>query len=305
VGQTGKNYYVAIKSEPVSIGVPDVTVTGAAKMRLNAITAPHLGQALITPGEIRSDLKTSIPRLGTQAGDATLVADLRPTEHDSWLEASLRGTWATNTLVIGSTRRSYTLETYEADIDTTVLSKGVRFGGIHITGAPDEPVRIEYPIAFIKQAVLTGASAPYYTTPSLTTTEMMVATDAAITIDASPVVDLTAFDLTISNGINLAKVVGTPYSPDVYEGAFTISGTLSMLRSSAVRQTAYLAGTTFALVLTFSVPGSASTLAFTFPTLLASDFSLPLGNDGPAVVTLPVVGGVVGSAEMISIVRVP
>jgi hypothetical protein len=94
---------------------------------------------------------------------------------------------------------------------------------------------------------------------------MMVCTDAAITIDASPVLDLTAFDLTISNGINLAKVVGSPYSPDVYEGAFTITGTLSALRSSAARQSAYLAGTTFALVLTFSVPGSASTLAFTLP----------------------------------------
>jgi hypothetical protein len=74
-----------------------------------------------------------MPRLGTQAGDATLVADLRPTEHDPYLEAALRGTWASNVLVTGSTRRSYTLETYETDIDTTVLSKGVRFGGFHLT----------------------------------------------------------------------------------------------------------------------------------------------------------------------------
>jgi hypothetical protein len=305
LGQTGKNYYVAIKAEPVSIGVPDVTVTGAAKMRLNAITAPHLAQALIAPREIRSDLKTSMPRLGTQAGDATLSADLRPTEHDPYLEAALRSTWASNVLVTGSTRRSYSTELYETDIDTTTLSKGMRFGGFHLRGAPDEPALIEYPVAFIKQSVLTGASAPFYTTPTLGTTEMMVCTDAAITIDASPVLDMTAFDLTLSNGISLAKVVGSPYSPDVYEGAFTISGTLSVLRSSAARQSAYLAGTAFALVLTFSVPGAASTLAFTFPNILATDFSLPLGNDGPAVATIPVMGGVVGAAEMISITRVP
>jgi hypothetical protein len=305
MGQTGKNYYFAIKAEPVSIGTPDATVTGAAKMRLNAITAPHLGQALIMPGEIRADGKTNLPRLGTQAGDGTLVADLRPTEHDPYLEASLRGTWAANVLVPGLTRRSYTGEITEVDIDTSTLSKGIRFGGFHLTGAPDEPCHIEYPIAFIKQSIVTGASSPFYTTPSVGTTEMMVATDAAITIDASPVLDLTSFDLTVSNGLQLAKVVGSPYSPDVYESNFTISGTLTALRTTAARQSAYLAGTPFALVLTFSVPGAASTLAFTFPNLLATDFTLPLGNDGPAVATINVAGGVVGASEMISITRVP
>jgi len=304
MGQTGKNYYVAIKAEPVSIGVPDVTVTGAAKMRLNAFTAPHLAQALITPGEIRSDRRTNLPRLGTQAGDATLPADLRFTEHDSYLEAALGGTWATNVLVAGLTRRSYTAETYETDIDTSVLSKGMRFGGLHLTGAPDEPCHIEYPVAFIKQAVLGTGASPFYTSPTLTTNEMMVATDAAITIDAAPVLDMTAFDLTVNNGLQLAKVIGTPYSPDVYEGALTVSGTISVLRSSAARQSAYLAGTPFALVLTFIDPAGKQ-MIFTFANIIATDFSLPLGNDGPAVATIPIMGGVVGASEMVSITRVP
>lgn len=303
MGQTGKNYYVAIKAEPVSIGTPDVTVTGAAKMRLNAMTTPHLAQALIDPREIRSDRRTNLPRLGTQAGDVTFPSDLRFGEPDAYLEAALLGTYASDVLVIGSTRRSYTAEVREVDIGQSVLSNGLRFGGFHLAGAPDEPALLEFPAMFIKQSV-PAAGAAFYTTPSLGTTEMMVATDAAITIDGSPVLDLTSFDLSVNNGLSLAKVVGSPYSPDVYEGNFSVTGTITALRSSAARQAAYLAGTPFELVLLFSDPAG-NTMEFAFPNLLASDFSLPLGNDGPAVASIPVVGGVVGAEEMVQITRNP
>lgn len=298
-----QNYYFAIKAEPVSIGVPDVTVTGAAKMRLNPFTAPELAQALIEPGEIRSDGKTAMPRLGTKSGTATLPADLRYTEHDPYLEAAVRGTWATDTLVPGITRRSYTGELYEQDLDGSVLSKGMRFGGLRLSGAPDEPVHIEYPVMFIDQAVLASGSSPFYTTPSLTTTDYMVATDAVIEIDGSPVLDLTSFDFTLDNGLSLAKVVGSKLSPDVYENNLRVTGSLSALRSSTARHSAYLAGTPFAFVLTCEDPDG-NQMIFTFPNLLTTGLSLPLGNQGPPIQTLPVVGGVVGTDEMFQIDRV-
>lgn len=299
-----QNYYVAIKAEPVSIGVPDATVTGAAKMRLNALTAPELAQALITPGEVRSDGRTALPRLGTKSGTATLPADLYYTEHDAFLQAAVRGTYATDTLVPGTTRRSYTIETYEQDIDTSVLSKGFRFGGFRFSGVPDEAVHIEYPGMFIDQAVLGTGASPFYTTPSLGTTEYMVATDATISVDGSPVLDLTGFDMTFDNGLQLAKVVGSKLSPNVYEDNAKITGTLSAIRSSAARQSAYLAGTPFELVVTCSDPAG-NQMVFTWPNLLASGFTLPLGNAGPSIISMPVVGGVVGSDEMLQIVRVP
>lgn len=297
-----QNYYVAIKAEPVSIGVPDVTVTGAAKMRLNAFTAPELAQALINPGEIRSDGKTSLPRLGSKSGTATLPADLRYTEHDAYLSAAVRGTYATDTLLPGTTKRSYTVEVYEQGIDTSVLSKGFRFGGFRISGAPDEPIHIEYPGMFLDQAVLATGASPFYTTPSLGTTDYMVVTDCVITIDAVPVLNLSSFDMTFDNGLSLAKVVGSALSPDVYDDNAKITGTLSAIRSSAARQSAYLAGTPFAFVVTAEDPAG-NQMTFTWANLLYTNHSLPLGNAGPPVATLPVVGGVVGASEMLQIDR--
>jgi hypothetical protein len=298
-----QNYYVAIKAEPVSIGVPDATVTGAAKMRLNALTAPELAQALINPGEIRSDGKTPLPRLGSKSGTATLPADLRYTEHDPYLEAAVRSTWATDTLVSGVTKRSYTIETYEQDIDTSVLSKGFRFGGFRISGAPDEPVHIEYPGMFIDQAVLGTGASPFYTSPTLGTTDYMVVTDCVIEVDSVPVLDLTSFDFTFDNGLSLQKVVGSKLSPNVYADNSKITGSISALRTSAARQSAYLAGTQFAFVVTCEDPDG-NQMVFTFPNVLGTNHSLPLGNAGPPVVSIPVVGGVVGTDEMVQIDRV-
>lgn len=298
-----QNYYVAIKAEPVSIGVPPVTVTGAAKMRLNALTAPELAQALINPGEIRSDGDSPLPRLGSHSGTATLPADLRYTEHDSYLEAALRGTWATDTLVPGITRRSYTIETYEQDIDTSVLSKGWRFGGLRISGAPDEPVHIEYPGMFITQAVLGTGASPFYTSPTLTTTDYMVVTDCVIEVDSVAVLDLTSFDFTVDNGLSLAKVVGSKLSPNNYEENRKITGTMSALRTSAARQSAYIANTAFSFVVTCEDPAG-NQMIFTFPNLLASGFSLPMGNAGPPVASIPVVGGVTGADVSMQVDRV-
>lgn len=299
-----QNYYVAAKLEPGAIGTPDVTVTGAAKMRLNEFTQPEFAQALINPGEIMSTGQSPMPRLGTVEARATLPADLRYTEHDPYLEAALRGTYASDVLVPGITRRSYTIEVYEQDLDASVRTDGFRFGGFRLSGAPDEPVRIEYNGLGIKQVVLASGASPFFTTPSITTTDYMVATDCVITQDASPVLDLTSFDFTFDNGLSIAKVVGSKYSPDVYESNLGLTGSLSALRSSTARQSAYIAGTPFEVVITCEDPAG-NQIVFTFPNLLATGFTLPMGNQGPPVTTLPVVGGVVGAENMVEIERVP
>lgn len=305
-----KNYYAAIKRE-TTVGVVPSVVTGAKKLRLNAFTVPELAQAIINDPEIRSDGRTSMPEFGTRSGATTLPSALRYTEHDDMLEAAMGSTWQIGVPGVGIdrltpaiTEYTHTLEVYETSLGVSTLSKGAMVGGFRLRGAPDEAGLLEYPVMFIDQEVRTAGAAPFYTTPTATTTGMMTANRAAITIDGSPVLDLTGFDLSSLIPLSLAKVVGSNLSPKVYRENMTLSGTLSALRSSAARQSAYLANTVFALVIVFSdVVGN--TMTFTYPSLAFSGHSLPLGGDGPPVVSLPVVGGVVGSAEMVMIDRNP
>lgn len=298
-----QNYYVAIKLEPGAIGVPDVTVTGGAKMRLNELTAPELARALITPGEIKSNGQSARGRPGTHEVRGTLPADLYYSEHDPYLEAVMGGTWATDLLVPGTTRRSFTLETYEQDLDISVQTKGWRFGSVRISGAPNAPVKIEYGGMGITQAVLATGASPFYTTPSITTTEYMDTKSCAITENGTPVLNLSSFDFTFDRGLSVAPVVGSLYSPDVYENNATLSGTLTAIRDSAARQADFIAGTDFDVVITAEDPAG-NQMVFSFLNLLATGFTLPLGNAGPPIATLPVVGGQVGTDNMMEIERV-
>jgi hypothetical protein len=125
-----------------------------------------------------------------------------------------------------------------------------------------------------------------------------------IEVDGSPVLDVTSFDFTFDNGLSVAKVIGSPYSPDVYEENATLAGSLSALRTTITRSAAYIAGTDFDFVVTGEDPAG-NQLIFTFKNLIYTGDTLPLGNAGPPVQTLPCVGGQVGSDNMVEIERDP
>jgi hypothetical protein len=298
-----QNYYVAIKAEPVSIGVPDVTVTGAKKMRLNEFTAPELARDLITPGEIKSNGQSPRGRPGSVRVQGTLPMDLYYTEADDYFLAAVRATaWVSNVLTPGVTARSHTIELRDQDLGASYLTNGWRFGGFRISGAPDEPIKVEFPGMGIKQPVPTVGAA-FYDTPSLSTTDYMDAVSCVIEVDGSPVLDVTSFDFTFDNGLSVAKVVGSPYSPNVYAENATLSGSLSALRTTIARSVAYINATDFDFVVTGEDPAG-NQMVFTFKNLLYTSDSQPMGNAGPPIQTLNVVGGQVGSDNMVEIERV-
>lgn len=307
-GQTGQNVYVALKAEPVAIGVPDVTVTGAAKFLLNAGPALRLAQALIRPGGIFSDGQRRAPRGGSHSVSGSLVGDLTYGDHDIILAASVRGTYSTNVLTPGVplVRSSYTIETREADVDVSTLSKGCRIGGFTQNGAPDSPITMEYPVVGITQSQLTGASSPFYTTPTEPDDDYMTATDAVIQIDGVTQATLTAWSVTVENGAQTVPIVGTKFSPDVYDGNLGLTGSITLIRDTAnlALQASYIANTTIDLKVTAENLGG-DAYEFLYQNLFLTDFTMPLGDDGPMIVTIPFEGGKSGADPIVQVTRTP
>lgn len=306
-GQTGQNVYVALKAEPVSIGVPDVTVTGAAKFLINRGPALRLAQTLIRPGGIFSDGQRRAPRGGSHSVSGSLVGDLTyGGGHDTMMVASLRGAYAANVLTpsVPLVRSSYTIELYEADVDVSTLSKGCRIGGFTQRGAPDQPITMEYPVVGITQTQLTGASAPFYTTPTEADDDYMTATDAVIQIDGVTAVTLTGWEVTVENGAQTVPIVGTKFSPDVYDGNLGLTGSISLIRDTAnlALQASYISNTTVDLKVTAENVGG-DTYAFLYQNLFLTDFTAPLGDDGPMIVTIPFEGGKSGVDPIVQVTR--
>ncbi len=305
-GQTGTNAYLAFKAEPVSIGVPDATVTGAAKFLINRMQAPALTQATIRPGGIFSDGQRRRPRGGSHSANFSVIGDLAYGDHDAMLQAAVRGTYATDVLTPGVplVRRSYTFEVYEADIDRTTLTKGGRVAGFIQRGAPDQPITHEYPIVGITQQLLASGASPFYTSPTAPSDDYMTAADAAIEIDGVAAATVTGWEVNLANGMRVVPIVGTKFSPDVYDGLLGLTGSITLLRDTAniSVQQSYLDNTPMDLQVTAS-DEEGNMYEFLYGNLFITSFTQALGDDGPETVTANFEGGKEGANAIVQITR--
>lgn len=289
--QTGKNILVAYKEE-TTFGVQPAVVTGAKQFRLNGSAGLGLRRALIGTNEVRSDGQTGRSRLGSRSVDGSFSADLSQGTFDDLFAAVLRGTWSGGSVIPSNPplRRSFTFEQYEQDLDITRVFTGCRVSSMTVRLTPDGMAMVEFGIVGANMTILSAASAPLYTSPTLATTSAMVATDAAVSIGGVSTLDFTSCEFTVDLSASTQPVIGSTITPDVFDNNMRISGTITSIRRDAVREQAYLDQTLSALVLALALPSPATgSITFTLPEIMFTDYSASLGDDGAMLATLPFV----------------
>jgi hypothetical protein len=128
--QNGKNVVVSYKAETV-FNTPPGVVTGANRFRPNASPGMSFKRATIAPNEIRSDLKTSMARLGFGEAAGSYAADFSVGTFDPLLEAITRGTWSSPLTITAVTMTSLT-----TGVNTIIatsgswLTQGIRVGDV-------------------------------------------------------------------------------------------------------------------------------------------------------------------------------
>jgi hypothetical protein len=301
--QTGKNVFVAYKQETTFNTAP--TATGAKQFRLNAGSGLRIARAAVESNEVRSDGQSGMARLGSRSVNGTLTGDLSAGTFDDLFAAVLRGNWSGTTLTpsIPPVARSFTIETHEQDIDVSERFTGCRITGMSFRMNPDEMAVVEFSVIGADMSVLSGASAPFFTSPTLGTSPGLVATLGAITEGGVARVDFTALDFSVELGGATQPVIGSLVTPDVFTNQMRIAGTLAALRSDAVRQQAFLAETEFGLAITLSEPSpSTASITFTLPRVKYMDFDRSLGEDNAMIARLPwVAAKPAGASNMITI----
>lgn len=306
--QTGKNIRVSLAPE-ATFNTPPATGT-ATELNILPGAGLKLSRTLIENREVRSDGQSSMGRLGARSVSGGYPVNLKGGSPaiDLLLAAVLRGTFSGTTLTpaIPPVSRSFTFEEYEQDIDAAEVFSGCRVASLRVSLAPDGMATGEFGVVGTDLSLLSGAAAPYFVAPAASPGEALVATDAAITLGGTPVLDFTACDFTIDLGGAGQPVIGSTVTPDVFLNNMRISGTISALRADVVRQQAFLDETELALVLTLVAPAPATaTLSFTIPRIKFTDFSAGLGDDGAVVATLPFVAGKPDASNMVTVSSIP
>jgi len=271
------------------------TLPGAAGARRFRLTGGglRLGRSNIDSAEFRSDGQSNIPRLGSRSVSGSYTGELSVGTFDPLFEALLRGTWTSDVLIPGTTpiRRSFTFEENEQDLDQSQVFTGCRVSSARVSCPPDANATVDFGIVGADMQLVSGAAAPYFTTPTVTATNALVATDAAITLDGVAILELTACDFSIDIGAAGQPVIGSNVTPDIFERRMRISGSVSAVRKDAALQTKFLAETSAALSIKLTDPAAAISMTFTLPKILFTDYSGSLGSDGAYIGTIPFTAG--------------
>jgi len=129
-------------------------------------------------------------------------------------------------------KRYFTVEEYEADIDSSEVFTDCVWGSIKFTMAPNGLVTIDTTWVGTGQfETLTDSGSPLLTSPTVTTSQTMSALEATVRLGSSDLIDLTAFDLTIDITPSAPDVIASRYSPAVFTGSMAVSLNLTSLRS--------------------------------------------------------------------------
>jgi hypothetical protein len=177
--------------------------------------------------EIRSDRQTADVRMGILTGAGDLDFELSAGAFDDLFEACLGGTWATDVLKIGSTRKSFTMEMGHPDIGAYQKHLGVLVDKFSLSFVPEGIVTGKF--SLISKSVAAGATSAFGTTTAAPTDSPMDSFSGTIKLAGAVVANITKADLALDNGIETAKVLGQNSLADAVLGRASVSGTLTAL----------------------------------------------------------------------------
>lgn len=195
------------------------------------------------------------------------------------------------------TRRSFTFEEYNADIDLTKIASGCRISSVKFTGQPDGMAIVEFGIVGADLTPLATGTSPTFTSPTLSTTIGLTWLDASIRVNGTDRVNLTGFELTLDLSAKTLPVIGSNVTPDVFENNLQVSGSLSMTLTDFAEFSNYTGETEFEFMALLVEPESEpkDCISLFAARCKYTGFDDQIGQDGAKIVTMPFMVGTKGA----------
>jgi len=135
---------------------------------------------------------------------------------------------------VGTLLRSWTVERQFVDVARFQPFRGVSFQSLKLSIQPDQLVQGEFGLLGMSSSILASATiavgvpTPPSDTPPFTSFSGVVTRGTALNTV------VTGLDISVDNGRKVQPVVGSRFSPDIFEGTADVTGTLSVLFNSIV-----------------------------------------------------------------------
>jgi hypothetical protein len=196
----------------------------------------------------------------------------------------LGGTWTTDILKAGTTKRSFTLERKFADIGQYIRYKGCVAGSMSLSVQPDAMVTGSF--SFVgkgqstDQAIITGA-----TYNPATTTSPFDSFSGTISEGGSPIAIVTGIDLSLDNGAEASFVIGSDTTPCITLDRSNLTGTLTAQFEDEVLLNKFIDETESSLE--FTLTDGTNSQTWLMPRIKYTGGSVPVSGGGLITISLP------------------
>jgi hypothetical protein len=192
------------------------------------------GEMIITSGFANS----ANNRLWTITAVTALTLEVYDPQDEAVTEAAAGGpaiTYAGERIDIGTTLRTFTMEQRFNDIDQYIAFRGVAVNEWSMTVSPESIVGGAWSLLGMSGTDMTQVPLTVEDPRLPPTTTPLAAFDGLMFEGGENIALATSFDFTLSNNRQLEGVVGSKFSPAVFEGQAVITGNLTFyLRDDAI-----------------------------------------------------------------------
>jgi hypothetical protein len=190
-------------------------------------------------------------------------------------------------LTNGTTRRLFTFEEIDQDLDQSLQFPDVRVSSLKLTMGTDAEIGFEFGVVGIGTVTaLSAGSSPAFTSPTETTGVGLVGVEAKIVLGGTPITTMTSLDAMFDIQCKTQPVIGSNQGPDVYEGNMQpITGNFTGIRNDQTIFSALDAETTVALGLIMRDQAGTGYISLWLPFGTVDSVTKQLGVDGPLMET--------------------
>jgi hypothetical protein len=264
-------------------------------------STPTFKVARVTSGGLRTNKQTGVSderRADRNASDVFLLglgaggsydAELSYGSFDDWFQATLCGTWATDVLKNGTTRRSFTFEETRELGTTDSYSRftGATFNGFSLSLAANGKAELSFDL-LAKQEALATAIISGATYTAANTNAIMTAPRSVAGLEvAGNTLKVMSLSLEVTNNLRERPEVGSLYSNEFGVGRCEVTGTVEIYFESNDAYQDVLDHASGALEFT---TGDVTTEKYTFllPKIIFMDGQVTAGgNDDDVMVSIP------------------
>jgi len=251
-------------------------------------TTLGLSKDAIESEELREDRQIAHYRHGNKSVSGDINFELSYGSFDDLIEAVMCGTWTSDgdpeTIVTGTTSRSFTIERHHEDINKYIRSTGCSFNSMSLSIAPNSMVTGSFSVLG-KDLTTAGTAIANASYPAATTTDPFDSFTGAITEGGSSIAVVTALELNIENGMESQYVVGdaTTLQPPLAKS--TVTGSITAYFENTALIDKFINETSSAITFTLT-DAAGNDYIFNLPNVKYNSGNPEVGGPGAITVTL-------------------